>query len=336
MAGRPARRGVHARRRQALHRQLHAAEGFGEGPNGRPASRTPSSRTCCSRRTIFSSCAGATTCGCRWAAAISGGTSPRGSSSFAARSAPTRTRSRRRSSRRRRERSSGRREAGAVWLDATLTSPYKFYQFLVNVDDRDAGRYLRYFTLLDREEIEALEQRHRRASRDARGAAGAGARSDAPRPRRRGARAPRRKSRAAVRRRRSEERCRATRLVALQLEIPVFTLEPKDELTTYDVLEAACVGRRRLFKSKGDMRRMLQQGGVYLNGRRLGPEREPLPTSDLLGGEFVLLRKGARSYALVKARWTVTEDDRPRSLARACMQGSVARSQSGSLAPRAL
>jgi tyrosyl-tRNA synthetase len=91
-------------------------------------------------------------------------------------------------------------------------------------------------------------------------------------------------------------------LIALQLEIPVFTLEPKDELTTYDALEAACIGTEALFKSKGDMRRMLQQGGVYLNGRRLGPEREPLSTSDLLGGEFVLLRKGARSYALVKAR----------------------------------
>ena len=78
----------------------------------------------------------------------------------------------------------------------------------------------------------------------------------------------------------------------------MFTLEPKDELTTHDVLEAACVGPDALFKSKGDMRRMLQQGGVYLNGRRLGPEREPLSASDLLGGEFILLRKGARSYAL--------------------------------------
>ena len=48
------------------------------------------------------------------------------------------------------------------------------------------------------------------------------------------------------------------------------------------------------------MRRMLQQGGVYLNGRRIGPEREALAPDDLLAGEFVLVRKGARTYGLVR------------------------------------
>ena len=52
----------------------------------------------------------------------------------------------------------GKSEAGAVWLDPSLTSPYKFYQFWINTDDRDVGKYLRYFTLLSREEIEALER----------------------------------------------------------------------------------------------------------------------------------------------------------------------------------
>ena len=60
VARRSARRGIHARRRQALHDQLHAAEGFGEGAAWTAASPTPSSRTCCCRRTTFSSCAGAT------------------------------------------------------------------------------------------------------------------------------------------------------------------------------------------------------------------------------------------------------------------------------------
>src|SRR5262245_56142028 len=52
----------------------------------------------------------------------------------------------------------GKTEAGAVWLDGTLTSPYKFYQFLVNVEDADSGRYLRYFTLLERPAIEELDR----------------------------------------------------------------------------------------------------------------------------------------------------------------------------------
>src|SRR5262249_59256215 len=51
----------------------------------------------------------------------------------------------------------GKTESGTIWLDSTLTTPYKFYQFLVNVDDRDAGKYLRYFTLLEREAVEALD-----------------------------------------------------------------------------------------------------------------------------------------------------------------------------------
>ena len=68
------------------------------------------------------------------------------------------------------------------------------------------------------------------------------------------------------------------------------------------VIEAVCVGTDALFKSKGDMRRMLQQGGVYLNGRRLTTDREPLAADDLLGGEFVLVRKGTKTYGLVKVR----------------------------------
>jgi len=80
----------------------------------------------------------------------------------------------------------------------------------------------------------------------------------------------------------------------------VFTVERKDQLTTFDMLEATLVGADALFSSKADMRRMLQQGGVYINGRRIGPEREPLVESDLLHGEFVLVRKGSKSYALVR------------------------------------
>src|SRR5262245_58015950 len=51
----------------------------------------------------------------------------------------------------------GKSEAGAVWLDPSLTSPYKFFQFWINADDRDVGKYLRYFTLLRRDAIEGLE-----------------------------------------------------------------------------------------------------------------------------------------------------------------------------------
>jgi tyrosyl-tRNA synthetase len=195
----------------------------------------------------------------------------------------------------------GKTEAGAVWLDGALTTPYKFYQFWINIDDRDAGRYLRYFTLLPQTDVEQLETaltehpekreaQHALAREVTRLVHGEKALSAAEEVSNLlfGGADPRSLSRDA--------------LLALQLEIPVFTVEPKDSLTTYDVLEAVCVGTDALFSSKADMRRMLQQGGVYLNGRRLGPERDPLSDDDLLGGEFVLVRKGARNYALVKVK----------------------------------
>jgi tyrosyl-tRNA synthetase len=194
----------------------------------------------------------------------------------------------------------GKTESGTVWLDATLTSPYKFYQFLVNTDDRDAARYLRSFTLLSHADIEAheralIERPERReaqralaadVTRRVHGAKALGAAEEVSGLLFGGA-DPKSLSRDA--------------LLALKLEIPVFTVERKDELTTYDVLEATLVGSEALFSSKADMRRMLQQGGVYLNGRRIGPEREPVSSDDLLDGEFVLVRKGAKTYGLVQA-----------------------------------
>ena len=193
----------------------------------------------------------------------------------------------------------GKTEAGAIWLDPSMTSPYKFYQFLVNVDDRDAGKYLRYFTLLPREAIEAHEASVEAAPerREAQHALAADVTT-----RVHGGRAaatarevsgllfggadPRSLSRDA--------------LAALAVEIPVFTVAFTDQLTTTDVLDALCAGADALFKSKGDMRRMVQQGGVYMNGRRLGAEKEPIGFGELLGGEYLLIRKGAKTYALVR------------------------------------
>ena len=54
----------------------------------------------------------------------------------------------------------GKTEAGAIWLDPKRTSVYQFYQFWINTDDRDVIRYLKYFTFLSKEEIEALEKKH--------------------------------------------------------------------------------------------------------------------------------------------------------------------------------
>ena len=193
----------------------------------------------------------------------------------------------------------GKTEAGAVWLDPSLTSPYKFYQFLVNVDDRDAGKYLRYFTLLTQEAIEAHERAVEAApeKREAQHALAADVTT-----RVHGERA------AATAREVSDllfgggeaARYRVTRWRRSHSESRCSRVAFTDQLTTGDVLDACCAGPDALFKSKGDMRRMVQQGGVYMNGRRLGPEREPIGFGELLGGEYLLIRKGAKTYALVR------------------------------------
>ena len=192
----------------------------------------------------------------------------------------------------------GKSEAGAVWLDPDRTSPYKFYQFWINADDRDVGRYLRFFTLLPRERIESLDQ----------------ATAEHPEARE----AQRALAHDMTLRLHGEEAVRAAEEVsallfgsgdpaslslealrALEGEIPVMRLQRRDDLSTADVIDAVSTGPDALFKSRGDAKRMLQQGGVYLNGRRLSPEREALTSADLLHGRYLIVRKGARSYALV-------------------------------------
>ena len=94
----------------------------------------------------------------------------------------------------------GKTEAGTVWLDPQRTSPFKFYQFWLNADDRDVIKYLKFFTWLDRAMIDALEKTVSDAPATARRAAHAGARSDDDGARRGGARARRARLEGAVRR----------------------------------------------------------------------------------------------------------------------------------------
>jgi tyrosyl-tRNA synthetase len=185
----------------------------------------------------------------------------------------------------------GKTEAGAIWLDAAKTSPYQFYQFWINIEDRDIGKYLRYFTLKTREEIEALdtqvltapEQRvaqrelaldvtTRVHSRDAADTAREISdilfgRGD-----------PRQLSRSALR--------------ALAREIPFATVQ--SEPTLLDLMVEL-----KLVQSKGEARRLVQQGGVSVNGTKVTPEIQ-LADIPRLCDQYYLIRKGSRDYALAE------------------------------------
>jgi tyrosyl-tRNA synthetase len=194
----------------------------------------------------------------------------------------------------------GKSEAGAVWLDASLTSPYEFYQFWLNADDRDAGRYLRYFTLLGREEIEALDQ------------------ATTERPERRDAQQA--LAREMTSRLHGEHALRAavevsaflfgglepTSLSHAALEL-LSAEAPFVELKESDVADAQGLDVFKLLiasglaASNGAARRLLEQAGISVNKRKLGAqERHVVASEVLLAGEYVILGKGKRDYAVVR------------------------------------
>ena len=192
----------------------------------------------------------------------------------------------------------GKTEAGAVWLDAERTSPYRFYQFWINAEDRDVGRLLRFYTLLPRAEIEALdaataERPERREAQHALAHEVTG--------RVHGAEAARvaHEVSTLLFARGDPHGLSPAAVGALSRELPCAALtRPAGGLAAVDVAELyAAAG---LAKSKGEARRLLDQGGLSVSGRRLSAGERTVAEEDLLAGRFLLLRRGARDYALVR------------------------------------
>jgi tyrosyl-tRNA synthetase len=185
----------------------------------------------------------------------------------------------------------GKTEAGAVWLDPALTSPYKFYQFWMNTDDRDVERYLKVFTLTGRDEIARVVATH----------AGSPAARHAQRylaaditTRVHGADAAANADRAShvlfgelnVR--------DAGRGVweLLSQELPTVTASRDEALVDAFV-------RAGLAKSKNEARRSIEQGAAYVNSDRETDVNRKLDGGDFFEG-YVLLRKGKKDYALLR------------------------------------
>ncbi len=191
----------------------------------------------------------------------------------------------------------GKSEQGNVWLDAARTSPYEFFQYWVRTDDRDAGRYLRLFTDLSREEVERLE-------------AAAAARPEA----REAQLALAREVTAAVHgREAAEEAARASAalfggeleglsaaaLAQVFAEAPATTL-PSSDLEGEGLLVEDLLVRAAVHPSRSAARRELAQGGVYLNNRRETDGTRRLGPDVLLAGSVLVVRRGKKNYHLVR------------------------------------
>jgi tyrosyl-tRNA synthetase len=191
----------------------------------------------------------------------------------------------------------GKTEAGSVWLDAARTSPYQFFQFWINADDRDAAKYLRYFTLLERGAIEALE----------------GAMAAHPERRE----AQRELAREVTTRVHGAEAARVAAevsgllfgkgdaaalspaaLEALRAEVPFAEVARADDSSGVEVIDLLVAAG--LAASKGAARRLVEQGGVSVNGAKVSADQKTVDGGQLLAGGYLLLKKGARDYALVK------------------------------------
>jgi tyrosyl-tRNA synthetase len=191
----------------------------------------------------------------------------------------------------------GKTEAGAVWLDPKLTSPYRFYQFWLNTDDREVISYLKFFTWLSVEEISEFEA----------------ALQNAPEQRQAQKELARQVTSMLHGETELERAVRASEvlfgkeisglsvneIVDIFADVPSTELEKSrlesDGFTIGDALVLA-----GLAPSKGEAKRLVQGGGVALNNRRVDDARQPISVSEFIEGQVLVLRKGARHYHLIR------------------------------------
>ena len=196
----------------------------------------------------------------------------------------------------------GKTESGNVWLDPRYTSPYKFYQFWVNVSDEDAERYIKIFTLLDRETIDALIAAHR----------------EAPHLRQLQKKLAEEVT-VMIHSREDYERAVAASSILFgggaealkaadeQTILEVFEGVPQFEIAKADLatgvtFAALCTEKAALFPSKGELRRLIQGGGISLNGVKVADADHGVTTADLISDKFLLVQKGKKNYFLIVAK----------------------------------
>ena len=197
----------------------------------------------------------------------------------------------------------GKTESGNIWLDPRYTSPYKFYQFWLNVSDEDAERYIKIFTMLSKEEIEALvaeqkEAPHLRplqkrlakevtimvhseadynAAVEASGILFGNATSEAL------------------------KKLDEDTLLSVFEGVPQFEVS-KAEIENGVKAIDLFTEKAAVFPSKGEMRKLVQGGGVSLNKEKLSAPDQVITAADLLNGKYLLVQRGKKNYYLLIAK----------------------------------
>jgi tyrosyl-tRNA synthetase len=191
----------------------------------------------------------------------------------------------------------GKTEAGNVWLDPALTSPFRFYQFWINADDADVVRYLKFFSLRSREEIGSLEEAVQ-AAPQAREAQRALA-EEVTRRLHGETGLARAKKATGVLFGGEIEGMGADEVADVFSDVPSATL-PRAALEGEGMALVELLARAGVATSKGDARRAVEGGGIYLNNRRIADPAQAVRVGDAIEGRFLVLRKGKKSYHLVE------------------------------------
>lgn len=195
----------------------------------------------------------------------------------------------------------GKTESGNVWLDPRYTSPYKFYQFWLNVSDADAEKYLKIFTALTKEEIDALIEEH--------------AKDPGQRP------MQKRLAKEVTVMVHSEEDYNAaveasSILFSNKAEEALRNLDEKtlldvfDGVPTFNIVKAdieagvpvieLLATKTAVFPSKGEARKMIQQGGVSINKQKVTDPNAVITAESLLNDKYILVQRGKKNYFLLR------------------------------------
>ena len=197
----------------------------------------------------------------------------------------------------------GKTESGNVWLDARYTSPYKFYQFWLNVSDEDAKSYIRIFTLLDKETVETLIAEHEAA----------------PHERKLQKRLAEEVT-VMIHSREEYEKAvaasgilfgagasEALKTIDEQTFLQVFEGVPQfkvsaEELSAGVDFLSLCVEKAPIFPSKGELRKLIQGGGVSLNKEKVADPYQVVGKESLIAGKYLLVQKGKKNYYIIIAQ----------------------------------
>lgn len=195
----------------------------------------------------------------------------------------------------------GKTEKGNIWLDERYTSPYRFYQFWLGVSDADAESYIKIFTFLDQPTIEALVARHR----------------EAPHMREL-QKTLAQEITVAIHGQQEYEKAvaasgllfggnasRALAMVDEETLLDVFDGVPQFEVSAAEVAQGIafstlCVEKAAVFASKGELRRLVQGGGISLCGEKITDPEVAITDEKLISGKFLLVQKGKKNYYLLK------------------------------------